>query len=560
MVTTGGQALVEQLRREGVEVVFGIPGVQLDWAVDALCGASDHIRYVVPRHEQTTSYMADGYARSTGKEGVCMVVPGPGMLNALSGLATSWACNSRVLFIAGQIPSATIGKGHGMLHEIADQSMILRSLTKWHGIALKPADIPGLVHEAFVQLRSGRPRPVALEVPPDVLQAVAEDIQFFDAAPVAAGSVDVAPVRQAAAILKGARFPVIYAGGGVGAGTAGPSLKALAEKLQAPVVMSEGARGALSSRHPLALFTLGGRAVLPHADVVLIAGSRFLDGHGSPFYTAPNAKLLYLNIDERAFGAPRKPGLSICGDVRVGLEAISAALGNLGNRPSRAGDVAKVRDWERAQTQAIRPQADYVSALRQNIADDETLVSELTQVGYFSNIAYEAFVPGTYLTPGFQGTLGYGFPTALGVSIGAPDKRTVSITGDGGFGWGVQDLATAAKYKLNLTVIVFVDGYFGNVRRIQRRTFGREIGDDLHNPDFALLAQAFGIRFESVDSPGDLSAAMVKAKLTGGPSLIEVRVGEMPSPWALIHPFVPAPVPAPPNPLGEPATEETVCA
>jgi acetolactate synthase-1/2/3 large subunit len=235
-------------------------------------------------------------------------------------------------------------------------------------------------------------------------------------------------------------------------------------------------------------------------------------------------------------------------------------LGNLGNRPSRAGDVAKVRDWERAQTQAIRPQADYVSALRQNIADDETLVSELTQVGYFSNIAYEAFVPGTYLTPGFQGTLGYGFPTALGVSIGAPDKRTVSITGDGGFGWGVQDLATAAKYKLNLTVIVFVDGYFGNVRRIQRRTFGREIGDDLHNPDFALLAQAFGIRFESVDSPGDLSAAMVKAKLTGGPSLIEVRVGEMPSPWALIHPFVPAPVPAPPNPLGEPATEETVCA
>jgi acetolactate synthase-1/2/3 large subunit len=229
----------------------------------------------------------------------------------------------------------------------------------------------------------------------------------------------------------------------------------------------------------------------------------------------------------------------------------------LGSRPSRSGDVAKVRAWERVQTQAIRPQAEYVATLRENIADDETLVSELTQVGYFSNIAYEAFGPGTYLTPGFQGTLGYGFPTALGVSIGAPGKRTVSITGDGGFGWGLQDLATAAKYRLNLTIVVFVDGYFGNVRRIQRRTFGREIGDDLHNPDFALLARAFGVRFESVDSPEGLSAAMAKAKLAEVPSLIEVRVGEMPSPWALIHPFVPAPVPPPPNPLGEPAIEES---
>ena len=459
--------------------------------------------------------MADGYARSTGKEGVCMVVPGPGMLNALSGLATSWACNSRVLFIAGQIPSKAIGKGQGMLHEIADQSGILRSLTKWHGIALKPSDIPGLVHEAFVQLRSGRPRPVALEVPQDVLQAAMDDISYFDAAPFAAGSVDTALTRQAAAILAQARFPVIYAGGGVGAGNAGGPLQTLAEKLQAPVVMTEGARGSLSNRHPLALFALGGRAVLPHADVVLVAGSRFLDGHGSPFHTAPNAKFIYLNIDEQAFEAPRKPGISLLGDVRAGLEAIAAALGALGSRPSRASDVAKVREWERVQTEAIRPQAEYVAVLRENIGDDETLVSELTQVGYFSNIAYEAFVPGTYLTPGFQGTLGYGFPTALGVSIGAPDKRTVSITGDGGFGWGLQDLATAAKYKLNLTIIVFVDGYFGNVRRIQRRTFGREIGDDLHNPDFALLAQAFGIRFDSVELSSGFIGRHGESKIDG---------------------------------------------
>jgi acetolactate synthase I/II/III large subunit len=551
-MTTGGQALVEQLRREGVEIVFGIPGVQLDWAVDALCDAAADIRYMMPRHEQATSYMADGYARTTGKEGVCMVVPGPGMLNALSGLATSWACNSRVLFLAGQIPSPTIGKGYGMLHEIADQSGILKSLTKWHGMALKPADIPALVHEAFAQLRAGRPRPVSLEIPQDILRATFEGARYFDAAPFAPTPVDPKLVAQAAALLAQAKFPVIYAGGGAGAGSAGEALKSLAEKLQAPVVMDEGARGTVSSRHPLALTTVGGRAVIPHADVVLIAGSRFLDGRAIPFFTTPGSKLIYLNIEQADFGPPRRPGLALPGDVRSGIAAIDAAIGDIPKRPPRAEDIAKVKAWAHIQTQAVKPQADYLAVLRDHIADDATLVSELTQVGYFSSVAYDAYAPGTYVTPGFQGTLGYGFPTALGVSAGAPAKRTLSITGDGGFGWGLQELATAARYRLNLTIVVFADGYFGNVRRIQMRDFGRNFSADLQNPDFQLLAKAFGVRSARVDSPAGLATALEDAKNAGGPALIEVQVGEMPSQWHLIHPFVPPPNPPPPNPLGEP--------
>lgn len=548
-MTTGGQALVEQLRREGVEIVFGIPGVQLDWAVDALCDAPD-IRFIVPRHEQATSYMADGYARTTGKEGVCMVVPGPGMLNALAGLATSWACNARVLFIAGQIPSPTIGKGFGMLHEIADQSGILKSLTKWHGIAHTPSEIPALVHEAFAQLRSGRPRPVAIELPPDVLQGVADEVRYFDAAPFTPTPVDPAHAKRAAELLAAANFPVIYAGGG--AGEAGEALVSLAEKLQAPIVMTEGARGSVSARHPLALSTLGGRCVLPHADVVLVAGSRFLDGVGKPVFASSDCQLIYLNADEAAFAAPRQPGLCLHGDTRVGLEAISAALGSGVQRASRADDVAKVKAWEDKQTGAIQPQSDYVAVLRDHIADDATLVSELTQVGYFANIAYKVHTPHGLVTPGFQGTLGYGFPTALGVAAGAPARRTVSVTGDGGFGWSLQELATAAKYQLNLTTIVFADGRFGNVQRIQRRVFGRTFAVELQNPDFQLLAGAFGVRSERVDSPAGLAAALKAAEAAGGPSLIEVQVSEMPSPWALIHPFVPPLNPPPPNPLGEP--------
>ena len=555
MGMTGGQALVEQLRREGVEIVFGIPGVQLDWAVDALCAASNHIKYMVPRHEQATSYMADGYARSTGKEGVCMVVPGPGMLNALSGLATAWACNSRVLFLAGQIPSDTIGKGYGMLHEIADQSGILKSLSKWHGLARTPGEIPGLVHQAFQQLRSGRPRPVALELPQDVLRAEAGEVEFFEAAAFEPQPVAPALLAEAARLLAGAKFPAIYAGGGVNAGFAGQALQALAEKIQAPVIMSEGARGALSSKHPLALSTLGGRAVLPHADVVLIAGSRFLDGRANPFFTPKASRLIYLNIEKSDFGPPRRPGLELEGDVRLGLEGIASAMGAIAERPSSAGQIAKVKAWELAQTERIQPQADYADVLRRHIADDATLVSELTQVGYFSNIAYPVYAPGTLLTPGYQGTLGYGFPTALGAAAGAAHKRTVSITGDGGFGWALQELATAARYGLNLTTVVFADGYFGNVKRIQMRDFGRNFAADLKNPDFRLLAEAFGVRFERANSPDGLAAALRAANSADGPALIEVQVGEMPSQWPLIHPFVPPASPPPPNPLGEPPPE-----
>ena len=551
-MTTGGQALVEQLRREGVEIVFGIPGVQLDWAVDALCDAASDIQYVVPRHEQAASYMADGYARSTGKEGVCMVVPGPGVLNALSGLATSWACSARVLFIAGQIPSSAIGQGYGVLHEIPDQSGILKSLTKWHGLARSVAEIPALVHEAFRQLRSGHPRPVALEIPPDMLQASAEAVTYFDAAPLAPAAVDAELLAEAARLLAKAEFPVIYAGGGVGASNAGRALQNLAEKIQAPVVMTEGARGAISSRHPLALSTLGSRCVLPHADVVLAVGTRFLDAIARPIHAAPRCKFIYLNTDEHASGSPRQPGIALNGDARLALEAMLDAIGPASPRNSRTEDVAKVKAWERQQMSAIKPQAEFAAVLRAHIAEDAALVSELTQVGYFSNIAYPVYQPRTLITPGFQGTLGYGFPTALGVAAGAPGRRTVSIVGDGGFGWSLQELATAAKYRLNITVVIFADGRFGNVQRIQRRNFGREFAVELCNPDFQLLAKSFGIKSHRADTPQDLAEALDMAKSDGGPCLIEVQVGEMPSAWPLIHPFVPSPVTPPPNPLGEP--------
>src|SRR5579859_470166 len=315
---TGGEALAQQLVREGVRNVFGVPGVQLDYAVDGLARVADRLTYWNTRHEQTTAYMADGYARTTGDIGVCMVVPGPGLLNALAGVATAYACSSRVLVIAGQIPSSTIGRGLGMLHEIPDQSRILGTLTKWSAQASTPAEIPGLVHEAVRQLRSGRPQPVGLEVPPDVLQAVA-DVTLVEPVDHDEPLVpDPRLVRQAAELLARAERPALYVGGGVVAGGASAALQAVAERLGAPVVMSPNGRGALDDRHPLALTSLAGRPVLAEADVVLAVGTRFLNQQAQ-VTLGPGARLLLLNVELRDLGGPRTPDLAIHGDAGQGL-------------------------------------------------------------------------------------------------------------------------------------------------------------------------------------------------------------------------------------------------
>lgn len=551
MEMTGGQALASQLVAEGVTDVFGIPGVQLDWATDGLLDVAARLRYLTPRHEQAASYMADGYARTTGREGVCMVVPGPGLLNAMAGLATAYACNSQVLCITGQIPSQHIGADLGMLHEVRDQSAILGSVSKWQALARRPQDIPGLVHEAFRQLRSGQPRPVGLEIPPDVLAARA-DMGLLDAAPrQVALDIEAADLDTLAQQLKCASFPVIWAGGGMLAARAGTALQQVAEALQAPVVMSENGRGSLSSRHPLATTALGGRCLLPHADLVLVLGSRFVDGQGRPIHQAPGCRFVYVNLNPRHAGAPRQPGTALVADTGAVLQALAERLH--GHRPagSRAAAVAQVNAWCAQQIDAIQPQRQYVDALRTAIPDDGVLVSELTQVGYLANLAYPVYTPRSFITPGYQGTLGYGFATALGAALGNPQRAVVSINGDGGFGWNLQELATVARYRPRLVTVVFEDGAFGNVRRIQSQVFRREIGTTLCNPDFVALARAFGLPATAVDSPAGLASELTAALATQGPAVIVAKVGAMPGPWHLIHTFSKAPRPAPPNPLGD---------
>ena len=540
MNLTGGEALVQQLVLEGATHVFGIPGVQLDWAVDALRKSENSIRYMVPRHEQATSYMADGFARTTGKPGVCMVVPGPGILNAAAGLATAYACNARVLCIAGHIHSEGIGKGYGLLHEIKDQAAVLDQVTKWRAQAHTPEEVPGLVRRAYAEMNTGRPAPVALEIPHDILSARGEmELVRPPRGEDNRMKPDEGQIRRIAAVLQAATFPIIYAGGGVLSTAGGAALQRLAEKLGAPVIISENGRGAMSDRHPLAFSTLAGRALIPHADVMLVAGSRFMETRGPyPAWDGPDTKYIYINTDARAANEPRISGMLVQSDVGLALAALADELptGPSQHRrrlePARA---AALRAWAQDQIDAIEPQASFVRALRAAIPEDGVFVNELTQVGYFARVAYPVYGPGTLIGPGYQGTLGYGFPTGLGAAAGNPGRVVVSITGDGGFGWTLQELATAARYKLRHVVVVFADGAFANVRGLQTELFGQAYCAELHNPDFVALAKAFGVSAVKVRDAQGLEGALKEAIRGGGPALIEVEVGKMPSPWGLLR-------------------------
>ncbi len=534
MERSGGEALAAQLVAEGVSAVFGVPGVQLDHAVEGLYRERDHIRFYGPRHEQAATYMADGYARVTGRPGVAMVVPGPGVLNAAAGLATAYACSSPVLLIAGQIPSHQIGKGLGLLHEIPNQAEVLAGLTKWSARAARPAEIPALVRHAFTMLRSGRPQPVALEIPPDVL-AQREAVKLEAVPPAEADGVRTGPaaadLAHAARLLSRAARPLIYAGSGVLASGAAAALERVASRLQAPVVVSDNGRGALSDRHPLALTTLAGRSVLPDADVVLAVGAKFVVAAGQ---LAAGARTLVINADPREAARSRDAAVVMVADAREALDALARELGPNAKARCWANLDAARADAAR-QVAAVEPQAAFVSALRRAIPDDGVLVSELTQVGYAARVGYPVYEPRTFMTPGYQGTLGYGFPTALGAKIGAPQRAVVSITGDGGFGWAMAELATARRYAVGLVTVVFNDCAFGNVKRTQQQEFsGHVLGTELVNPDYVALAEAFGIAGVRVDGPEALTEAIGSALRAGSPTLIEVPVGEMASPWPLL--------------------------
>ncbi len=530
---TGGEAAVETLKQNGVDTIFGLPGVQLDGLFNAFYDNQDSIRVIHTRHEQATAYMADGYSRVTGKEGVCVVVPGPGVMNASAALATAYACNSSVLCLTGQIRSDLIGVGRGLLHEIPDQLGMARSFSKFQARANTPAEIPGALERAITEIRSGRPRPTYVEVPPDIFFA-SEDVTIGPGvAGRARSSGDPDLLAKAAKALNSAKNPLFYAGGGAMVSNAGPELLELARMLQAPIIASRNGKGMVDDRDDLSVGQLADKELRPEADVILAVGTRFLGPVSDPIEVRADQVLIRIDIDPEEIVRNGRATIEIEADAKAALAALVDAVS-----PDRALDAEKLTALRglkarlQAEVEAIEPQASYAKAIRETLPEEGILVGEMTQLGYWSNLGYPVYKPNTYLGCGYQGTLGFGFTLAMGAKVGKPDVPVVSMNGDGGFGFTLNELSTLVQHNIGLVTIVFNDNAYGNVKRIQQvQMGGRQIASDLVNPDYVKLAESFGVTGRRAESPDQLAQHLADAIRADEPTLIEVPVSPMPDPW-----------------------------
>jgi len=538
--STGGEAIVSALVAHGVDTVFGLPGAQIYGLFDAFHRAQ--LKVIGARHEQACGYMAYGYARSTGRPGVFSVVPGPGVLNAGAALLTALGSNEPVLCLTGQVPTAFLGKGRGHLHEMPDQLGTLRTFVKWAERIDHPGTAPTLVGRAFQEMLSGRRGPAALEMPWDVFTERADTVPAkpFDLFPPPAP--DSEHIKAAAALITGSQRPMIFVGSG--AIHAAEEILELAELIDAPVVAFRSGRGIVSNAHELGLTMAAAYRLWPRTDLMIGIGTRLeLPTMSRWPYRPDGLKSIRIDIDAsemRRF----TPDTAVVADAKAATGELLAAVRRIGYRKSH-GRRAEIREATGTALQAIQqvqPQMAYLNILRQVLPPDAIVTDELSQVGFASWYGFPIYQPRTFITSGYQGTLGSGFPTALGAKVAHPDTPVVAITGDGGFMFGVQELATAVQFNIGVVTLVFNNNAYGNVRRDQRERFdGRVVASDLVNPDFVKLAESFGVAASRVTSPEHFRPALERALAHGGPTLIAIEVPKdsESSPWTFIHPARP---------------------
>src|SRR6187549_3630607 len=449
---TGGAAIVEAARANGMTTIFGVPGAQIYPLFDAMHGTD--VEVIVPRHEQAAAYMAMGYAKSTGRTGVFTVVPGPGVLNAAAALCTAMGNCSPVVCLTGQVPSSFLGRGRGHLHELADQAATLRTLIKNAWRIDSPTDASRLVNQAFRQAAGGRPGPTAVEMCWDTMAARAPVVIGPAETALPEPAVDEAAIDAAVRLLAAAKKPLIMCG--AGAQHAPREVQLLAETLQAPVTAFRSGRGIVPEDHALGVAGVAARELWDDVDVLVGVGSRLEMPYmrwGDPmrYERKPSRgpKLIRIDIDPAEMQR-LEPDVAVIADSATACRLLAERLRRAAV-PSRerAAEVASAKRVADAAIDRLQPQAAFLRVIRAVLPRDGILVPELSQVGFATYTgAFTVLAPRTYISEGFQGTLGFGFPTALGAKVANRDKAVVSLTGDGGFMFGVQELATAHEYGI----------------------------------------------------------------------------------------------------------------
>lgn len=536
---TTGEVIAKTLTANGVDTVFGIPGAHMYDFNDALA-REDGMRFIHTRHEQGAAYMAYGYARSSGKPGVYTVVPGPGLLNSGAALCTAYGANTPVMCITGNIMSHLIGQGRGQLHELPDHLGTLKGLTKWADRINHPTQAGAVLHEAFVQMNSGRQRPVGIEAPWDVFGMAAEvaDPTKIDAIP--APTPDPDAINAIADLVASAKNPMIMVGGGAWEAT--QQVQDLARLLQAPVTAHRQGKGVMPEDDDLALLPPAAWKFWPDCDLLIGIGSRLELQHFRWRWFPEGIKTVRIDIDPTEF-VRLTPDAGVVADATQGTQALIDALKDrVTPRQDRAAEYRALSDAAADALTSVQPQEGYLKVIRDVLPRDGFFVEEVSQVGFTARMCFPVYAPRQYVTCGYQDNLGFGFNTALGVKVANPDKAVISVSGDGGFMFGVQELATAVQHSINVVAIVFNNSAYGNVRRDQQTVYeNRLLGADLENPDFVALAQSFGVKGIKASTPDQLRTALKDALALDAPVVIEVPVerGSDASPWPFVHPAAP---------------------
>ncbi len=535
MIVTVAHLLVEALKAHGVEVVFGIPGIHNLAIYDAAYGDRD-LRLVTCRDERGAAHMADGYARATGRPGVCLTVPGPGVTNALTGIAEAYADSSPVLLLATQLATGTIATDKEDFHQLRETEAVLRSVTQWGARPRSAHELLESVEAAFDRFRTRRPRPCYLDLPMDVLADAAGRTRPGPLRPVASLEAGVGAIARAAAMLGSAKRPLLVLGGG--ARDAAEPVRTFVDRFGIPVVMTSSGKGIVPEDHPLSLgdgwmaHQLG-REALERADCLLAVGCRFGPLTTSWWSRKISGQLIHVDIDPDEIGKHQPAALAIVSD---GAAAVRALVGTLDQRaPPRQPwlDPVAVRERRRVAMRERAPEAvKTFEQLREVLPDNALLFCDINGIACWGAGAFVCRRPRTFHYPIGFGCLGFAVPAAIGAKIAQPDRPVVALSGDGGFLFTGQELATAVHERVGLVIVVFNDHGYGTIAADQAHRFpGRAIGGTLTSPDFVRYAEAFGARGDRVEALDDLSAAVARALTLPGPTLIEAPCPQALPPW-----------------------------
>ena len=531
---TTAEATVATLIGHGLDTVYALPGIHNDHLFDACQRAGEFLRVVHTRHEQGAAYMALGAALATGKLQAYSVVPGPGLLNSGAALLTAYGMNAPVLAMIGQIPAAAIGRREGHLHEIRDQAGLIARLVDHSSHIDGPLDASLKIAKAIQSMRRGRPGPAAIECAIDVWGRRGRVSGIVLPSPARPPKIDDDKVRAAAKVLGRSKRVLIVVGGG--AQDASPEVTLLSSMLQAPVLAYRRGRGVLDSRDPLSVTLPLGRELWAEADAVLAVGTRLFNPLRQ-WGVDKNLQIVRVDSDPEEPARLYKPKVALIGDAAPVLRKLIDELLKFNmRRASRREEMLERQGKLRERLAKLAPQLAFLEGIRAELPEDGIYVDEVTQIGFAARLAFPVYKPRTFLSPGYQDNLGWGYATALGAQHARPDVSVLSINGDGGFLYTGNELATAVRHQIPLVAMIFVDGAFGNVRRIQQEQFGnRLIASDLANPDFVKYAESFGAVGRRARTPKEVRAVLRESFARGEPALIEIPVGPLPSPWEFIH-------------------------